>query len=55
VQALREIEVQMNTSCEKEIFYHFQISAIAVSAIEGHSYFSILSFCLFRRSDLSHS
>jgi len=37
VQALREIEEQLiNTSCEKEIFYHFQISAIALSAIEGH-------------------
>ena len=48
VQALREIEVQINTSCEKEIFYHFQISATAVSAIEGHSYFSTFSFRLFR-------
>ena len=47
VQAPREIEVQINTSCEKEIFYHFQISAIAVSAIEGHSYFSTLSFFYF--------
>ena len=46
VQALREIEVQINTSCEKEIFHHFQISAIAVSAIEGPSYFSTLSFLL---------
>ena len=46
MQALREIEVQINTSCKKEIFYHFQINAIAVSAIEGDSYFSTLSFLL---------
>ena len=45
VQAMREVELQITTSYKKETcFSHFQISAIAVSAIEGHSYFSALSF-----------
>ena len=45
MEALREIEVQINTSYKKEkYFYHFQISTIAVSAIAGHSYFPTLSF-----------
>jgi len=45
VQAMREAEVQINISYKKETcFSHFQISAIAVSAIKGHSYFSALSF-----------
>ena len=45
VQAMREDELQIDKSYKKEThFSHFQISAIAVSAIEGHSYFSTLSF-----------
>ena len=56
VQTMREVELQINTSYKKETcFSHFQISAIAVSAIEGHSYFSALSFFFFHRSDLSYS
>ena len=48
MQAKREVELQINTSYKKETcFSHFQISAIAVSAIEGHSYFSALSFFFF--------
>jgi len=36
VQAMREVELQINTSYKKETcFSHFQICAIAVSAIEG--------------------
>jgi len=46
LQALREIKVQINTNYKKEkCFYRFQISVVAVSAIEGHSYISALS-CL---------
>ena len=45
VQAMREVELQINTTYKKETcFSHFQINAIAVSAIEGNSYFSALSF-----------
>ena len=45
MQAMREVELQINTSHKKETcFSHFQISAIAVSAIEGLSYFSALTF-----------
>jgi len=48
VQALLEVELQINTSDKKETcFSHFQISAIAVSAIEGHSYFPALSFFVY--------
>jgi len=45
VQAMREVELQINTSYKKETcFSDFQISATAVRAIEGHSYFLALSF-----------
>ena len=48
VQAMHEVELQINTSYKNETcVFHFQISAVAVSAIEGHSYFSALSFVYF--------